>query len=381
MRNQGHIILLLFLLSTKLLFPQPGAWMEQLSFRKDIDQQAPRFYPTGFQARFFDYGNRALELGNTRLYREKGVKKISVYTNSGQLRYFFELDSAGVLLRSGYPVGIYLAASHSEKKGSTWLYSMTYYDSRDNSLVSSDTTFRTTITYRNGDTVMSVGHTRIASYKVGHLINERNQYYNEHYPGSPADGYTNYYMGSPIFTANGKGKPVPHKKQQPRKDFAVNYFADSVYYCGERSYDESLYAYRDSAGQMTDCQIPKDHRFRRELKTNQNNYNIEGEGFTEPVVMREAMFCGNALFAARQRAAESFYYSFSFTQNERGLYDSCFTMYYAPDTSRTAREMYYKNRREVGQQAIFFNDGSDPGPRRTVPDKALTYFIRYEYFY
>lgn len=362
------------------------SFAQQLEFPKWGSEPSVRYYTESFNKRYSNPYTNHITLKSTAFYKEHKVKKILIYTAGGKLSYLFELDTAGNIIRQGYPYHYFTVYSSGRLNEETSAYSYAYY--QDSILVRTDTIFNKIISYKHGDTAMAYKQVRTKVYKIGFLINEQNRYYNDRF-------YKKHFKESGIIpvTYYVKTLGIRHRSRRGliyiKNKLTCNYDSMKLYFGSETYYNSNFNAHTEITKKDIDSQ--KDlhgHPFYNRYQVSEkNSYKIQGEDFNEPIVTTEASYCGNHYYYQQRRIEEQKHYSSEIKFNQKGLYESYYQLYYPEDTSDAAKEIVKKQResfegaKKNGTPVLTLDYGDKMKyPRSEIPLKTLIWKIRYEYF-
>lgn len=362
------------------------SFAQQLEFPKWGSEPSVRYYTESFKKRYNNPYTNHITIKSTALYKEHKVKKILIYTADDKLSYLFELDTAGNVIRQGYPYHYFTVYATSRLNEEASTYSYAYY--QDSILVRTDTIFNKIISYKNVDTAMAYKQVQTKVYKIGFLINEQNRYYNDKF-------YKKHFKESGILpvTYYVKTLGIRHRSRRGliylKNKLTCNYDSMKLFSCSETYYNSNFNAHAENTKKNIDLQkdLPRHSFYLSYQVSEKNTYKIQGEDFNEPIVTTEASYCGNHYYYQQRRIEEQKHYSSEIKFNQKGLYESYYQLYYPEDTSDAAKEIVKKQQesfegaKKNGTPVLTLDYGDQMKyPRSEIPLKTLIWKIRYEYF-
>lgn len=351
---------------------------QQLEFPRQGYMERASFYAISFNNRYNNpFYHNPFTIPKKNIYKLNHVKKILVYNANGKLNYLFELDTSGNVIREGYLGHYFIVQGRQQIQGLDAVTSTSYY--QDSMLVRTDTIFTKQMVYKNVDTVMGYTQPKIKVYKIGHLINEQNRYYN-------AKFYLKYTKNTNPWNSWYYNPATPQGAIHLYTKLSCNYDSLQLYFCSETCSAGGFYASTDNRKTYIDAskKLSKHPFYLENLRSKKNIYKTAGEDFNEPAEIQQVMSCGNSIYREQERLKEQCYYSSEIKYNHKGLYDTYYQSYFPRDTSATGREIMKRqqerNAEEVknGLRAPFNSDIWYP--RVAEPVKTLVYRIEYEYF-
>ena len=353
----------------------PQVYGQQIEFKLNV--RINYGYAESFDNRFRGSLYENYSLDNTGFYGTQKVKSMSVYDAYNRLYRYFEFDTMGTIIKRGAQNYYYYTEnSYLQLTPSKLLEITSYYLSPGGALVRRDSVYRIYTRYEFADTVIAWTKYITSVYKRGDLINEQNEYYNTRYYNKKVV-INNRGGGGFNYTVDEDGELTninPSGHVFIKKLLKSDYKPGSLYKCSKLTSDDGFYASCNNGHKSLNRMDLLHHRLAKKFsQNNKTEYFTDGEWFVEPVInYNEPMDCGHN----REHRNEPW---INYSTNAKGLYDTCFSMYLVPDTSRAARKKHEKDmEKAIKMGAVSF--GEDEGPYKEKPERQLLYYFRYSYY-
>ena len=339
--------------------------------REDKNKSTNPYHPIDFSLPYYFIDSCA------SFYKARNVCKIEVFDTLGVSHFALFLNRDGTL-----------ASSYCIERGAAFkeFFEPPLYTRTSNILNTStrlnDSFVAKVFTYKNADTTINVYHNTTYTFKTGEEINTRNALYNSIFR----------QKNNPDHQKN----PTPYSLDyKMTRLLPVNYEPNKQYKCSEKRFCSWTVRTKNIWLSGNDQDWPNDtrndftHPFIQELNFEKCiNWLIEGENFEEPVnvdfefekfFLAQKMHCGEKGYESAARARSEFTFE-AYSQNEYGLNDTAFLLYYPNASKEELRDCLFF----IGQDPSKHSEVS-PGRdtekmRSLIPQRTTLFTIRYEYF-
>lgn len=230
---------------------------QQILFKDPVDY----FSGSSFNNRYTELRWAKVLLNERQPFKEKRVRKISIYNWQDSLIWFFELDRSGNTVGEGWQGAYYFRTMKRKFELPDTFECKTW--STGEIVMRKDTQEAYHKIYRNADTLMEYDEYNITVYKRGKLINEQNAW------------YTRKYLSR-------------------RESFKADYDSLVLFMCSRNYYRENFMASVKDKKINLDTNSLREHPFFKKYRRPAfRKYFVEGENFIEPT--QQPFTCGNLM--------------------------------------------------------------------------------------
>jgi hypothetical protein len=309
------------------------------------------------------------------------VKTVEVSSENGTVIWLLRLDTAGNIINTGFRGYDYFTECEEVKKGENELIRVTRYFEGE-VLVRVDSVEYFTKKYFNQDTTLVVVFSNHKDYRIGHLINERNRYYNANYLGVPCADLRNSFFVS----YESESGEIKAQMNYYDKAYKTDYDSLKMYPCFSKTEIQNVYGFLISTNSLIDLENVNHPFIREQNASSSYDYFADGADFWEPVFYRPQMFC--SVYPYNFYPVDNGYRT-GYHYDDKGLITEYYCDYFPEDTAATRiarleREKQKEDQTEsingIPVSSIVMYQEVPIVVRSKTPKRLDTYSYRYEFF-